>query len=440
MKTKIFDVLRWVISPILAACLFAFCVTPAYPAKPAETKITEHAAQPPTSTSAEIAELSKQVEELKAKEREHYTLIMESERKTIDWWFNFLGVITAVLAIGGAFIPWLMGRKDRELIQQDKAGIAQDKVEIEKMQTAIAVSLSQIHQHETDAQQSAKVAKTHVDKAKENREKTDGYVSGQSISNPEELKESLAFIQQDPTADPIVRLRAEAIAASQAKQADKAYALWNALTKLAPDDASAHFNAGYWAQQLGKKLNGNELIHWMKQAGEQYKLALAIKSDLHWAANNWGSALGTEANAIAATDLAGACKLWQQAGEKFQLALSIKADMHDAASNWTTALMREATALAASNTAEATVLRNRAVQILLQHADVAPQVVGYNLACVYGVRGDVAACLKWLEICQAHNVLPDCTHLQNDTDLDNVRSAPEFVAWLQTHCPDLSSA
>ncbi|MDD4964200.1 MAG: hypothetical protein PHI11_09820 [Gallionella sp.] len=375
MKTKIYNLLRLVISPLLVTCLFAFCVTPAYPAKPAETKITEQAAQPLTSTSAEVAELSKQVEELKAKEREHYTLIMESERKTIDWWFSFLGVITAVLAIGGAFIPWLMGRKDRELIELDKEkikGMLGDATNI----------ISKIQRHEIDAKQ--KVEEINTMKS---------FVSGQENSDPKNLNTIIASVQQDPTANPIDRLRAEAIAASEAEQADKAYALWNALTKLASDDANDHFNAGYWAQSLGTKLNGNELIYWMQQAGKHYQAVLAIKPD-----------------------------------------------MPKVASNWASALMREATALNVNNAAEATVLCNRAEQILLQHADAAPQIVGYNLACVYGIRGDVATCLKWLKICQTHNVLPDCTHLQTDTDLDNVRSAPEFVAWLQTHCPDLPSA
>ncbi|MDD2777252.1 MAG: hypothetical protein PHU06_15015 [Gallionella sp.] len=384
-------------------------------------------------------------------------------------------------------------------------------------------TVSQIRQHESDAKQSIETIKA-----------MESFISGQGNGNPAELNAAIAAIQRDPTADPIVRLRAEAIAASETKQADKAYALWNALTQLVPDDANDHFNAGYWAQHLGIKLNGNELIYWMKQAGEHYKkcltispqadgvannwgivldaeakvlaasdltgarklwrqasdkyqLALTLKSDKHDTAFNWGGALAGEAKVLAASDLAGACKLWRQAGEKYQLALiikqdkyeaafnwgfalteeaeavvgsdlacarklwqqacnkyqlalNIKADMHEAANNWAATLMREAIALGVQNDAESNLLRNRAEQLLLQHANAAPKIVAYGLACLFALRGEVVECLNWLRICHIYNVLPACFHLKTDTNFDKVRSSPEFVVWLQTVCPDLPSA
>ena len=80
-------------------------------------------------------------------------------------------------------------------------------------------------------------------------------------------------------------------------------------------------------------------------------------------------------------------------------------------------------------------LLDQAEQLLLAHADAAPGVVAYNLACAYGVRGDVQACLKWLRVSQAHKTLPDCTHLRDDKDLEAVRNTPEFTEWFKQVCP-----
>ncbi|MDD2775090.1 MAG: hypothetical protein PHU06_03960 [Gallionella sp.] len=93
MKTKIFDVLRWVISPILAACLFAFWVTPAYPAKPAVQVAQPSVAASAVPASTEIAELSKQVDELKNNGHTLKSEILELKSKTIDWQLSFLSVI-----------------------------------------------------------------------------------------------------------------------------------------------------------------------------------------------------------------------------------------------------------------------------------------------------------------------------------------------------------
>ena len=415
MKTKLHELLRWVLAPILAACLLAWFVTPAYPkdTKP-KVPVTAQTAGPQPGASTDTQEIRKLIDELQARERENYTMVLEGQRKIVDWWISFLAVITAILAIGGAFIPYLMGRKDRELIAQDKA-------QIERMLDEAKETVEQIHQHETEAKQHAEALKT--------------YQSGQLDGEAAEVKEAVAAVQKDPTSDAILRLRAEAIAASQAKHADKAYALWRALTELDAADAIAHFNAGFWAHDLGEKSKDSESLRWLKQAGQHYSQAFSIKPNMHEAANNWGVALAAEAQAIAASDLDAARKLWQQAGDKYQQALNIKPDMHEAANNWGAALLHEAIALTPTDGVQADLLRDRAEKILLQHAEAAPGAVAYNLACIYGLRGDAATCLRWLNTCQTYKALPDCAHLKSDSDLTAVRTSPEFVEWLRTVCP-----
>ena len=86
---------------------------------------------------------------------------------------------------------------------------------------------------------------------------------------------------------------------------------------------------------------------------ERYTQTLAIKPDMHDAANNWGNALHAEARAIAATDLAEARGLWAAAGERYAQALAIKPDKHEAANNWGITLNAEARAVASTDLAEA---------------------------------------------------------------------------------------
>lgn len=434
MKNKISISLlsRWVFAPLLVASLIAWGVSPAYPGNTSTMPASRVAStQTPgtvpekadNNTLADVQEIKDRIKELEAKERQNSALALEGQRKTMDWWFSFLAVLTAVMAIFGGLIPFLMARKDKELIEQDKAQIKQRLAEIEGMGFDAASHVEKIHKHEAEAAKA--------------KEELQSYQSGAQVTaNKDKIQQAITSVQKDKVEDTELGLRAAAVAASEAEEAEKAYALWNALTQLNKVDATAQFNAGYWAGQLSLNSQGAEKLPWIKLVIHHNEQALRIKPDMHEAAYNWGNALDDAAQAMAATDPAAARTLWQQAGEKYQLALSIKPDMHDAADNWGGALLHEANAIADSDAGRSRALLIQAEQLLLAHADVAPGKVSYNLACVYGQRGDVAQCLQWLKVCQTHENLLDCEHVRKDKDLDAVRGAPEFIAWLESVCND----
>ena len=260
---------------------------------------------------------------------------------------------------------------EREIIEQDMTHIRKLLDEIKGMKDDAESDVAKIHQHKEEAEKIVS-----------------DYQSGSSLIKDEKINDAVATVEQDTASDYLLRLRAEAVAASQEKKSSKAYALWSALTNLDADDHIAQFNAGYCAYELGDRAQADEKLRWLKLAGQHFEQVLRLKPDDHKAASNWGAALISEAIAIKANDAQHSRRLLDQAK-----------------------------------------------QLLLVHEDAAPGVVAYNLACVYGVCGDVQACLKWLRVSQKHEKLPDCAHLRDDKDLEAVRNTPEFAEWFKQVCP-----
>jgi hypothetical protein len=56
----------------------------------------------------------------------------------------------------------------------------------------------------------------------------------------------------------------------------------------------------------------------------------------------------------------------------------------------------------------------------------------YNLACIYGLRGDKEACLKALETARDKVTLPAAVDILNDPDLTGVKEQDWFVAFMET--------
>jgi len=495
------------------AILLCGSITPVY----SQTTEPETAQQKIANSETVIDEVKRSLQRLEDKERQNYDRELEGQRKNIDWLFSALTVVIGIVAFMGVFAPFMMFQSNRKQMQ----GMLDEVKEVAE----------KIRLHEESAKQSLDNIQQNEHKAKGLTEKLDHYKSGQSPSKIEsqELTEAAEQIQHDPQFDPQPGLRAAAVAASIEDQPEKAYKLWEALAELDPSDVNALFNAGYWAQQLAKKSQGDETLNWLKQASkkykqalsinpdfygamnnlglvlvgqaevlasndlsiarslwraacEQYRQALSIKPDSHDAANNWGNALAKEAKELAKSNLFAARELWHEAGAKYKQALSLKPDSHETENNWGSALsqeaqelaksdlvaasklwqeanekfqralsikpdfnfainnlggssLNEANAIAATDGDKANELRNRAERLLLPLAQSAPELVAYNLACVYGQRGDVSNCLHWLKTTQTHNKLVSCEHLQTDADLDAVRNHPDFQAWLQLVCP-----
>ena len=55
----------------------------------------------------------------------------------------------------------------------------------------------------------------------------------------------------------------------------------------------------------------------------------------------------------------------------------------------------------------------------------------YNLACIYGLRGDKEACLKALESSRSRATLPDVADILSDPDMAGVKEQEWFLAFIE---------
>ncbi len=418
MKNKLLiSLLRWVGQPLLLAGLLAWAVAPSYSSDAAGaghpvSKPTESNAAAKSARNADVQELKGRLKELEDATRQNYMLELDGQREQVDWWLTSLGIMVGIIALFGTLFPFLIARKNKEIIEQDITQIKQLLADAKS-------SVEKIRQHETEAA-----------KAIMNFQSGTPTAEGDNV-----IHDAVKKVKQDEESDYLLRFRADAIIADQAKDAAKAYKLWGALAELVKDDASAQFNAGYWALKLGNSARGAETLHWLRLAGKHYVQALSLKPNMHEAAHNWALALVAEASALATTEPDAARALREQAREKYQLAQSIKPDYHKTDYNRGNNLFLHAKLCAKEKPEIAANLLNQAEQLLLASSGDAPEMVAYTLACIYGLRADVQGCLKWLQISQTQGVLPDCVHLSGDKDLDAVRDAPEFVEWFKQVCP-----
>jgi len=294
----------------------------------------------PKTSDGDTAELKERLHTLEDRERQTYAFILDGQRKTIDWWFSFLAVITAIVGVSGALIPYFMGRKDKDEIRRALADIRADK--------------DSIHTSLADAQQNAQKVKEHADASErelerfvEANERLKSTNASQTADANPEAKQALRAAAQEvegnKSASFADQLRAKAVEAELDDNYSATRDYWAALTADQPDDAQAWFGLG-WALSMLSEQGGDDASLLRSRAMESYQKALTLRPDDHVAAYNSGNALAKEAAALAPRDLDAARELWQQAGERFAQALTIRSDDHKAAYNWALALSKEADA------------------------------------------------------------------------------------------------
>ena len=222
---------------------------------------------------------------------------------------------------------------------------------------------------------------------------------------------------------------------AQQKDGDEAQQLFTQATArfaqalaLKPDDHEVLNNWGSTLANRANKTDGAVADQLFGLAAEKFAQALALKSDDPKTLNNWGNTLGDWANKKSGV---AAQQLFEQAFAKYAQALALKPDNHKVLNNWGNTLGKWANKRGGE---EAQQLFEQAAGKLAQAQALKPDDSGtyFNMACLSGLRGDIAGTVKALKKWTALDAKAAPTALDNDTDFDRVRDSSEFRAFRET--------
>lgn len=140
---------------------------------------------------------------------------------------------------------------------------------------------------------------------------------------------------------------------------------------------------------------------------------------------NWGAALLYQAKV---KDGDQAVTLYQEAIQKFEFCLLLQAEYLAAAIDCGVAYMDMARV---KNAAPDDAIYEQAKKQFERGNAIQAGTASYNLACIYGLRGDNEACLKALQSSKAKASLPDVADITSDPDMANVKDQDWFLAFIE---------
>jgi tetratricopeptide (TPR) repeat protein len=140
---------------------------------------------------------------------------------------------------------------------------------------------------------------------------------------------------------------------------------------------------------------------------------------------NWGAALLYQAKTKTGDE---AIKLYQDAVSRFDFCLLIQPEYLAAAIDSGVAYMDQARL---KNAAPDDDLYNQAKKQFERANAIQAGTASYNLACIYGLRGDNEACQKALQNSKDRASLPDVADITHDPDMASVKDQDWFLAFIE---------
>ncbi len=159
---------------------------------------------------------------------------------------------------------------------------------------------------------------------------------------------------------------------------------------------------------------------------QDYAEVVANEPVIAEALYNWGFALLHQARTKSGEQ---AAKLYQDAIAKFSFCLTIEPAYLGAAIDGGVAYMELARVQAVGSNDS---LYGRAKNYFEKANAIQAGSASYNLACIYGLRGEKEACLTALEIAKGKGSLPTPADILDDPDLGTVKNQHWFVAFMET--------
>ena len=140
---------------------------------------------------------------------------------------------------------------------------------------------------------------------------------------------------------------------------------------------------------------------------------------------NWGFALLHQAKTKTGDE---AAAIYQDAIDKFAFCMLINPDYLGAAINGGVAYMDLARL---KKVKPGDKLYEMAKKQFEKANAIQAGTASYNLACIYGLRGDKEACLNALENARDKATLPEAVEILNDPDMDSVKEQDWFVEFME---------
>jgi tetratricopeptide (TPR) repeat protein len=141
---------------------------------------------------------------------------------------------------------------------------------------------------------------------------------------------------------------------------------------------------------------------------------------------NWGFALLHQAKTKTGDE---AARIYQDAIDKFAFCMLINPDYLGAAINGGVAYMDLARLKKVKPDHGLYELAKKQFE---KANTIQAGTASYNLACIYGLRGDKDVCLKALENARDKVTLPEASEILNDPDLVGVKEQDWFVEFMET--------
>lgn len=171
---------------------------------------------------------------------------------------------------------------------------------------------------------------------------------------------------------------------------------------------------------------GAQADYLFKEAYSSFGALLKKQSGAADILYQWGFALLHEAK-INSNDRAIA--LLDEASEKFSFCLTINPDYLGAAIDGGVVYMALAEAMKVKPDDD---FYDSAESMFLSAERIQKGSAFYNLACIYGLRGEDDACQESLEKSREYGMLPEIDSILNDTDLEKVKGKAWFKKFIQS--------
>ncbi len=205
----------------------------------------------------------------------------------------------------------------------------------------------------------------------------------------------------------------------------QSYEKYGKAVEIKSDKHEAYNNWGAALYELAKQKMGKEADELFTQSYEKYGKAVELKPDYHEAFYNWGTVLSDHAKQKTGSE---ADELFAESYEKYGKAVNIKPDYLETFNNWTNALVSHSRNKAGKEKDD---LLTKAEILLRNVEDIKSGFGSYNLACINSIRNNEDECLKWLENSYEHGKLVTIEHMNEDSDLDNVRDKDWFKDFIK---------